>query len=64
MNFDAFRTIADISIALAGFIGIILVLQHRDKLFAEHRIAHHIWSIAWRHDVLFCSGFSHGFSKL
>ena len=35
MNFDAYRTIADISIALSGFIGIILVLQHRDKLFAE-----------------------------
>ena len=34
MNFDAYRTIADISVALSGFIGIILVLQHRDKLFA------------------------------
>jgi len=35
MNFDAYRTIADISVALSGFIGIILVLQHRDKSFAE-----------------------------
>jgi hypothetical protein len=35
MNFDAFRTIADISVALAGFIGIVLVLQHRDKAFFQ-----------------------------
>ena len=33
MDFDALRTIADISVALAGFIGIILVLQHRDVAF-------------------------------
>lgn len=39
MNFDAYRTIADISVALSGFIGIILVLQHRDKSFAEVGLA-------------------------
>ena len=33
IDFDALRTIADISVALAGFIGIILVLQHRDAAF-------------------------------
>jgi hypothetical protein len=33
VDFDALRTIADISVALAGFIGIILVLQHRDVAF-------------------------------
>ncbi len=35
MNFDSFRTIADISVALTGFIGIIIVLQHRDKSFSR-----------------------------
>ena len=35
MNFDAYRTIADISVALSGFIGIIVVLQHRDRSFAQ-----------------------------
>ena len=35
MNFDSYRTIADISVALTGFIGIILVLRHRDKSFAQ-----------------------------
>ena len=35
MNLDAFRTIAEISVALAGFIGIILVLQHRDRAFIQ-----------------------------
>jgi len=35
MNFDAYRTIAEISVALAGFIGIILVLQHRDRAFIQ-----------------------------
>ena len=35
MNFDSYRTIADISVALTGFIGIILVLQHRDKPFSR-----------------------------
>lgn len=35
MNFDSFRTIAEISVALTGFIGIILVLQHKDKSFAQ-----------------------------
>jgi len=35
MNFDSYRTIADIAVALTGFIGIILVLQHRDKSFAQ-----------------------------
>ena len=34
-DFEAYRTIADISVALAGFIGIIIVLQHRDKAFLE-----------------------------
>ena len=33
LDFDALRTIADIAVALAGFIGIILVLQHRDAAF-------------------------------
>lgn len=31
MNFDSYRTIAGISVALTGFIGVILVLQHRDR---------------------------------
>ena len=35
MNFEAYRTIADISVALAGFIGIVIVLQHRDKAFFQ-----------------------------
>ncbi len=35
MNFDSFRTIAEISVALTGFIGIIIVLQHRDKSFSR-----------------------------
>lgn len=35
MNFDSYRTIAEISVSLTGFIGIILVLQHRDKSFAQ-----------------------------
>ena len=35
MNFDSYRTIADISVALAGFIGIILVLQHKDRSFSR-----------------------------
>ena len=35
INFDSFRTIAEISVALTGFIGIILVLKHRDKSFAQ-----------------------------
>ena len=39
MNFDAYRTIADISVALSGFIGIILVLQHRDRSFAQVGLA-------------------------
>ena len=30
MNFDSYHVIAEISVALTGFIGIILVLQHRD----------------------------------
>jgi hypothetical protein len=35
IDFDSFRTIAEISVALTGFIGIILVLKHRDKSFAQ-----------------------------
>ena len=35
MNFDSYRTIADIAVALSGFIGIILVLKHRDKSFSQ-----------------------------
>ena len=35
MNFDSYRTIADIAVALTGFIGIILVLKHRDKSFSR-----------------------------
>lgn len=35
MIFDSYRTIADISVALTGFIGIIIVLQHRDKSFSR-----------------------------
>ncbi len=35
MHFDSYRTIADIAVALTGFIGIILVLQHRDKSFSR-----------------------------
>jgi len=35
MNFDSYRTIADIAVALTGFIGIIIVLQHRDKSFSQ-----------------------------
>jgi hypothetical protein len=31
MNFDSYRTIAEVSIALTGFLGIIVVLQHKDK---------------------------------
>jgi len=38
LDFDALRTIADISVALAGFIGIILVLQHRDAAFMAVQI--------------------------
>lgn len=33
MNFDSYRTIAEVSIALTGFLGIIVVLQHKDKPF-------------------------------
>jgi len=35
MNFDSYRTIAEISVALTGFIGIVLVLQHRDRSFSQ-----------------------------
>jgi len=35
VNFDSYRTIAEITVALTGFIGIILVLQHKDKSFSE-----------------------------
>jgi hypothetical protein len=35
VNFDSYRTIAEISVALTGFIGIILVLQHKDKSFSQ-----------------------------
>lgn len=35
MNFDAFRTISEISVTLTGFIGIVIVLQHRDKSFSQ-----------------------------
>lgn len=35
IDFDSFRTIAEISVALTGFIGIILVLKHRDRSFAQ-----------------------------
>lgn len=35
MNFDSYRTVADIAVALIGFIGIILVLKHRDKSFSQ-----------------------------
>ncbi len=35
MHFDSYRTIADIAVALTGFIGIILVLKHRDKSFSH-----------------------------
>ena len=35
MNFDSYRTIAEISVALTGFIGIVVVLQHRDKSFSR-----------------------------
>ena len=39
MNFDSFRTIAEISVTLTGFIGIVLVLQHRDKSFSQLGLA-------------------------
>ncbi len=39
MNVDVYRTIADMSVALSGFIAVILVLQHRDKSFAELGLA-------------------------
>ena len=39
MDFDSYRTIADISVALTGFIGIILVLQHRDRSFSQLGLA-------------------------
>ncbi|HMB58843.1 MAG TPA: hypothetical protein VKN35_02930 [Xanthomonadales bacterium] len=35
MNFEAFGTIAEIAVTLAGVIGIILALQHRDKAFFQ-----------------------------
>ncbi len=35
MNFDAFQTIAEISITLAGFVGIIVVLQKDDHGFTK-----------------------------
>ena len=35
MNFDSYRTIAEISVALTGFIGVVIVLQHRDKPFSR-----------------------------
>ncbi len=35
MNFDSYRTIAEVSIALTGFLGIIVVLQHKDKSFSR-----------------------------
>jgi len=39
MNFDSYRTIAEISVGLTGFIGIVLVLQHRDKSFSQLGLA-------------------------
>lgn len=39
MDFDSYRTIAEISVALTGFIAIILVLQHRDKSFSQLGLA-------------------------
>jgi hypothetical protein len=35
MNFDSYRTIAEMSVTLTGFIGIVVVLQHRDKSFSR-----------------------------
>jgi len=35
MNFDSFRTVAEVSIALTGFLGIIVILQHKDKSFSR-----------------------------
>jgi hypothetical protein len=35
MNFDSYRTVAEVSIALTGFVGIIVILQHKNKSFAR-----------------------------
>ena len=39
MNFDSYRTIAEMSVTLTGFIGIVVVLQHRDKTFSRLGLA-------------------------
>jgi hypothetical protein len=39
MNFDSYRTIAEMSVSLTGFIGIVVVLQHRDKSFSQLGLA-------------------------
>jgi len=35
MSFDSYRTIAEISVALTGFIGIVVVLQPGDRAFSR-----------------------------
>ena len=39
MNFDSYRTIAEMSVSLTGFIGIVVVLQHRDRSFSQLGLA-------------------------
>ncbi len=39
MNFDSYRTIAEMSVTLTGFIGIVVVLRHRDKSFSRLGLA-------------------------
>jgi hypothetical protein len=39
VNFDVYRTIAEVSVTLTGFIGIVVVLQHRDRHFSQLGLA-------------------------
>jgi hypothetical protein len=39
VNYDAFRVIAEVAITLTGFIGIVVVLHHRDRPFSRLGLA-------------------------
>jgi hypothetical protein len=39
VNYDAFRVIAEVAVTLTGFIGIVVVLRHRDRPFSRLGLA-------------------------
>ena len=39
INYDAFRVIAEVAVTLTGFIGIVVVLRHRDRPFSRLGLA-------------------------